>query len=94
MRTFTPLQCLTRKFTLLFRREDQVMDLFKIHLLFVRQSLCKGRPSQLPELSRSEFDPELFSYSAYVNLFVIFATKVQFFNISRQNLTIFDIGNG
>ena len=34
------------------------------------------RPSQLAELSRSEFDPELFSHSAYVKSFVIFATKV------------------
>ena len=31
---------------------------------------------QFAELSRSDFDPELFSYSAYVNFFVTFATKV------------------
>ena len=33
------------------------------------------RPSQLAELSHSEFDTELFSHSAYVNFFVTFATK-------------------
>ena len=49
------------------------------------------RPSQLAELSRSEFDPELFSHSAFVKFFVI---KVPYVNILRQNETIFDIGNG
>ena len=32
--------------------------------------------AQLAELSHSEFDPKLFSHSAYVNFFVSFATKV------------------
>ena len=36
------------------------------------------RPSQLGELSRSEFDPELFSHSMYVKFFVTFATKVPY----------------
>ena len=36
------------------------------------------RPAQLAELARSEFDPELFSRSAYVNFFVTFATKVPY----------------
>ena len=35
------------------------------------------RPAQLGELSRSEFDPELFSHSANDN-FVTFATKVSY----------------
>ena len=34
------------------------------------------RPAQLAELSRSEFDPELFSHSAYDKFFGTFATKV------------------
>ena len=38
--------------------------------------LVSSRPSQLAELSRSEFDPELFSHSTYDEFFVIFATKV------------------
>ena len=38
-----------------------------------------GRPAQLAELSRSEFDPELFSHSAsHVKFFVTFAKKVPF----------------
>ena len=34
------------------------------------------RPSQLAELSRSEFNLELFSHSAYAKFFITFATKV------------------
>ena len=41
-------------------------------------SITDGRPSQLAELSRSEFDPELFSHIGYANFFVTFATKVQY----------------
>ena len=36
------------------------------------------RLAQLAELSRSEFDPELFSHCACVAFFVIFATKVAY----------------
>ena len=36
--------------------------------------------------------PKLFSQTALVKFFVTFATKV--FNILRQNVTIFYIGNG
>ena len=55
--------------------------------------LSPNRPAQLAELSRSEFDSELFSHSAYVKFFETFATKVSI-NILRQNETIFDKGNG
>ena len=48
------------------------------------------RPAQLAELPRSKFDPELFPHSAYVKIFVTFATKVQYFNILRQKVTNFD----
>ena len=34
------------------------------------------RPAQLGELPCSEFDPELYPHSAYVKLFLTFATKV------------------
>ena len=37
-----------------------------------------SRPAQLAELSCSEFDPELFSHSAYDKFFVTFATKVPY----------------
>ena len=36
------------------------------------------RPAQLVELSRSEFDPELFSHGAYDKFFVTVATKVPY----------------
>ena len=40
--------------------------------------MLSARPSQLTNLSRSEFDPELYSQSVYVKFFVIFATKVSY----------------
>ena len=49
-----------------------------------------GRPAHLAELSRNEFDPELFSHSAYVKFFCDICDKSA---ILRQNVTIFDIGN-
>ena len=56
--------------------------------------LFKGRPAQLAELSRSKFDTELFSHSAYVKFFFNIRDRSVVFNILRQNETIFDIGNG
>ena len=56
--------------------------------------LVSSRPSQLAELSRSEFDPELFSHSTYVKFFCDIRSKSAVFNILRQNMTISDIGNG
>ena len=53
-----------------------------------------ARLAQLAELSRSEFDSELFSHSAYVKFFCDFCNKSDVFNILRQNGTIFDKGNG
>ena len=50
--------------------------------------------AQLAELSRSEFDPELFSHSAYDNFLCDIRDKSALFNILRQNETIFDVGNG
>ena len=51
-------------------------------LLCAVKSSCCGihgdRPTQLAELPRSKFDPELFSHSAYVKLLVTFATKVPY----------------
>ena len=41
-------------------------------------SVALPRPSQLAELSHSEFDPELFSQSAYDKVFVTFVTKVPY----------------
>ena len=46
------------------------------------------------ELSRSEFDPEGFSHSAYDKFFFDIRDKSAVSNILRQNETIFDIGNG
>ena len=53
-----------------------------------------SRPAQLAELLRSEFDPELFSHSAYAQFFCDIRDKSAVFNFLRQNETTFDIGNG
>ena len=54
----------------------------------------RDRPAQLAELPRSEFDPELFSHSAYVKFFCDIRDKSAVFNILRHNVAFFDIGNG
>ena len=41
----------------------------------------KARPSQFAELSRSEFDPELFSHSEYVKFFCDIRDKSAGINI-------------
>ena len=51
------------------------------------------RPARLAELPRIECDPELFSHSAYVKFFCDIRDKSDVFNILRQNVTNFDIGN-
>ena len=59
-----------------------------------KDAFLLGRPAQLAELPRSEFDPELFSHSAFVKLFCDIRDKSAVFNILQQNMTTFDIGNG
>ena len=59
--------------------------------LFFLNMLVLYRPAQLAELSRSEFDPELFSHSAYDKFFCDIRDKSAVFNILRQNETIFDL---
>ena len=44
----------------------------------ITKSLQINRLAQLAGLSRSEFDPELFSRSMYVKFFVTFETKVPY----------------
>ena len=68
----------------------QVGDLM-LSLYSSKPPFCQGanRPSQLAELSHSEFYQELFSHSAYVKFFVTFATKVPyltFYDKRRQFL--------
>ena len=46
--------------------------------VLVRPDSIWARPAQLAELSRSKFDPELLSHSAYEKFFVTFAKKVPF----------------
>ena len=50
----------------------------------------QNRPTQLAELPRREFDPELFPHSAYVQFLWHSRQKCHM----RQNMTNFDIGNG
>ena len=42
------------------------------------------RPAQIAELPRSKFDPELFPHSAYVEIFVTFATKVPYLTFCNK----------
>ena len=56
--------------------------------------LLQCRPAQLAELSRSEFDPELFSHIAYIKFLCDIRDKIAVFNVLRQNMTIFYVGNG
>ena len=46
--------------------------------LFFSKTIFITRPAQLAELSRSEIDPELFSYSAYDKFLVTFMTNVPY----------------
>ena len=43
--------------------------------IFDKTTLQLFRPSQLAELSHSQFDQELFSHSAYAKFYVTFATE-------------------
>ena len=63
----------------------QAFDCFALKDIYVYATLhikmnwkVSGRPSQLAELSRSEFDPKLFSHRAYDKFFVTFATKLPY----------------
>ena len=42
------------------------------------------RPAQIAELPRSKLDPELFPHSAYVEIFVTFATKVAYLTFCNK----------
>ena len=46
--------------------------------LIEENTVGQVRLAQLAELPRSKFDPKLFPHSAYVNIFVPFATKVAY----------------
>ena len=46
--------------------------------------LLQSRPAQIAELPRSKFDPELFPHSAYVKIFVTFATKVPYLTFCNK----------
>ena len=45
---------------------------------------ARGRPARIAELPRSKFDPELFPHSAYVEIFVTFATKVPYLTFCKK----------
>ena len=55
-------------------------------------NMYPDRLAQLAELSRSEFDPELFSHCAYVEFFVTFATKMAYliFCVKMRQLFIYE----
>ena len=47
-------------------------------------ALSLSRPAQIAELPRSKFDPKLFPHSAYVEIFVTFATKVPYLTFCNK----------
>jgi len=50
----------------------------------IMMMMVVGRPAQIAELPRSKFDPELFPHSAYVEIFVTFATKVPYLTFCNK----------
>ena len=71
----------TKKFQITIKtwigRPKQLPEIVKTAL----QSLwwaAGNRPARIAELPRSKFDQELFPHSAYVEIFVTFATKVPY----------------
>ena len=50
----------------------------------VKYRLRDARPARIAELPRSKFDPELFPHSAYVEIFVTFATKVPYLTFCNK----------
>ena len=59
-----------------------VVHQFKNFITFLRDLL--NRPARIAELPRSKFDPELFPHSAYVDIFVTFATKVPYLTFCNK----------
>ena len=53
-------------------------------ILFSKKCVAHPRPAQIAELPRSKFDPELFPHSAYVEIFVTFATKVPYLTFCNK----------
>ena len=52
--------------------------------IFSTPSIPFHRPARNAELPRSKFDPELFPHSAYVEIFVTFATKVPYLTFCNK----------
>ena len=64
------------------------------YMIMPQPHIHLGRPSQLVELPHSEFEPEIFSHSAYVQCFCDICDKSAILNVLQQNYTNFDIGYG
>ena len=60
------------------QKKDYDLNELSLAIMITVIKMTTTRPSQLAELSRSEFNPEGFSHSAYVKFFVTFATKVSY----------------
>ena len=60
---------------LVVKMEDEMVDkVGKVEIM----------PARIAELPRSKFDPELFPHSAYVEIFVTFATKVPYLTFCNK----------
>ena len=67
----------------------------RIWFELLSSSPSQNRPAQLVELPRNKFDQELFPHSACAcSDFCDICDNSAIFNILRQNVSIFDIGNG
>ena len=55
-----------------------------LKLVIMINIMPSSRPARIAELPRSKFDPELFPHSAYVEIFVTFATKVPYLTFCNK----------
>ena len=63
---------------------DQVDSIDKAYRVDMVDERDISRPARIVELPRSKFDPELFPHSAYVEIFVTFATKVPYLTFCNK----------
>ena len=72
----------------MIRKIDQLSPFswikFQVNENSSKEQVLQNRPAQTAELPRSKFDPELFPHSAYVEIFVTFATKVPYLTFCNK----------
>ena len=53
-------------------------------IMIIAMVVMMTRPTRIAELPRSMFDPDLIPHSAYVEIFVTFATKVPYLTFGNK----------